>query len=266
VPWLRGGIHTHLVLQVARLGGRCRVERQGHAALRRDGCAALAATIHVVADDAPLHMVSLSLGRCEVKNPWVLLCLAVIAAACQPAPAVPTESIRATRPPSTPTTSGGEPSVECPAPTADTLLLDNAADGYCLLYPAEFGLYYPTAGEACIVPENPPLLWCANALVKIKAESASGRTAAQVADELLSTLHGLDIQRTTLAIGSEEAVVLDGIQGKDKQRKLFVVHADRLYTLTFARGRNFEEGGIYFERGKAIYALLVESMTFLEAD
>jgi hypothetical protein len=57
-------------------------------------------------------------------------------------------------------------------------------------------------------------------------------------------------------VGGEPAVQVDGLPGPDPWRRVFVVHADRLYTLSFqpwGSGAALEE----------LYTLVIESLHFL---
>jgi len=113
-------------------------------------------------------------------------------------------------------------------------LLMNAEDGYCLLYPAA----YSTNPSPFIVinpagPGRGDVL--GDAWVSIDLEGADRRTAAQVADAQITPFDGYDvkIERTEVKVDGEQAIIVDGLPGPDPWRKVFIVHGDRLYTLTF---------------------------------
>ncbi|MBV6391969.1 MAG: hypothetical protein KPEEDBHJ_01185 [Anaerolineales bacterium] len=106
------------------------------------------------------------------------------------------------------------------------------ADGYCLLYPA----------DAVVVPQrfiviNPASATAdtlGDAWVDIQVESASGRSAAQVADAKIAEAgEGIGVTRSEILLGGEQAIVVDGLPAPDSWRVVFAVHNDRLYTLTF---------------------------------
>ena len=206
----------------------------------------------------------------------VLFALAV-SSGCQSSPAPPLtgdppSAVPLSPPPPTSVRSVEEPQAGCPSPETGTLLLSKPEDGYCLVYPDEYDLVDveehssfvpPVLGEVCIVRK--PASWtCANALAIMEVETASGLTAGQVADALLAMYPGSTVQRTTAMIANEEAVILDGIQGVQKQLKVFLVHAGRLYKLTIALGR--QEGDEDSVRADALYTLLVNSLVFLPVD
>ena len=119
----------------------------------------------------------------------------------------------------------------CPTPTSETKLLTNAEEGYCLLYPAE---YSTTAPHYIVINpvSSPDML--GEAWLYIEITDAAGRTAAQIADEGIAALgEGFNITRFEVEVDGEQAVVVDGLPGRDSGRNVFIVHNDRLYNLIF---------------------------------
>jgi hypothetical protein len=45
---------------------------------------------------------------------------------------------------------------------------------------------------------------------------------------------GIDIQRSNAEIAGQPAVILDNVPGQNLNRRVLIVHNDRLYDLTFA--------------------------------
>ena len=135
----------------------------------------------------------------------------------------------ATETPASSTSTGG-----CPSETADLKLFMNANDGYCFLYPIG---YAPSPPYMVII--NPNGLsggdsLPGDAVAIVNAEAASGRTAAQVADEQIAEAgEGFNITRTEIMIDGKQAIVVDGLPGQDPWREVFVVGNDRLYILFF---------------------------------
>ena len=121
----------------------------------------------------------------------------------------------------------------CPTATADTKLLTNAQDGYCLLYPAEDSADMP--GWVVINPISGPADVPGEAWVNIHVEDAAGRTLAQVKDEIMITT-GTDFNITILEVEVDgvPAIVVDGLPGQDSNRMVLIVHNERMYALTFA--------------------------------
>jgi hypothetical protein len=155
------------------------------------------------------------------------------------------------------------PSAEaCPASTMDTELLTNTAQGYCLLYPTKYSTEAP--GYIVINPVSTPGDTLGDAWVSIDMEPAMGRTAEQVADEQIAAAgQGFNITRTKTRVAGEPAVVVDGLPGPDPWRKVFIVHDDRLYTLTFLPWQPGAE-----ESGQAtplenLYTRVMDSLHFL---
>ena len=182
--------------------------------------------------------------------------LVALSSACGAAPSVLPPAL-----PSTSTASVEYPTLEeCPSPTPGTLLLKNEADGYCLLYPSEYSVVYPFAGEVCLVSGEPQMA-CHDANAMLSVESAAGRTVGQIADGLLATIGDHPIQRTTLMIASKEATVIDNYPAVDTQRIVLIVHGEQLYTLTFTPFR--EDGGQEHRRVEILYTTVVNSLAFL---
>ena len=119
-----------------------------------------------------------------------------------------------------------------PDPTAETKLLTNAEEGYCLLYLAEHVADMP--GWVVINPNSGPGDMPGEAWLNIQLQDAAGRTAAQVADEMIASLGaGFKIARLEVQVDGSPATVLDGLPGLDSNRMVMVVHNDRLYILAF---------------------------------
>jgi len=143
------------------------------------------------------------------------------------------------------------PTLDCPVPTVGTLLLKDEDASYCLLYPEGYGVEIPYAGEVCLVPGDPPYpMKCAENILTINVEGADGRTAEQVADAVAVDMN-CNGERYNLAIANEKAVVLSECMGQDLTRKVFIIHADRLYTLRFS------------DLSERFYAQVITSFTFL---
>ena len=121
----------------------------------------------------------------------------------------------------------------CPSETADLKPFMNAEAGYCLLYPTEDSIGLPALiiinPNGAAGGDMPGDAWA-----QITVESASGRTAAQVADEKIAEAgEGFNITRSEILIDGKQAVVVDGRPAQDPSREVFIVDNDRLYTLYF---------------------------------
>ena len=135
----------------------------------------------------------------------------------------------ATETPANSSSTGG-----CPSETAELKLFTNPNDGYCFLYPME---YAPSPPYMVIIRPNGisggdslP----GDAVVIVHVEAASGRTAAQVADERIAGAgEGFPITRTEIMIDGKQAIVVDGLPAQESARDVFLVDNDRLYMLFF---------------------------------
>jgi hypothetical protein len=122
----------------------------------------------------------------------------------------------------------------CPSETAELKLFMSANDGYCFLYPKENAAFPPK-----MVAINPNGISGGDSLpgdaaVIVSMEAASGRTAAQVADEKIAEAgEGFNITRSEILIDGKQAIVVDGLPAQDPWREVFIVGNDRLYILFF---------------------------------
>lgn len=61
-----------------------------------------------------------------------------------------------------------------------------------------------------------------------------GRTAAEVADEIVAGFDGFDITRSETTVAGEPAIVLDNVPGQDINRRVIFTHDDQLYDIYFS--------------------------------
>jgi hypothetical protein len=122
----------------------------------------------------------------------------------------------------------------CLAETTELKLFINTDDGFCFLYPINNAPLPPY-----MVVINPNGIsggdfLPGDAVVIVNVEAASGRTAAQAADEKIAEAgEGFNITRTEIMIDGKQAIVVDGLPAQDPWREVFIVGNDRLYTLFF---------------------------------
>ena len=169
-------------------------------------------------------------------------------AACQSATQMPTTP--PTLMPTGSSTSLPIAAMDCPVATEGTLLLKDEDNGFCLSYPEGNGVVTPFSGEVCLVPGEPPYMACNSASLFINVEGAEGRTADHVADAVAVDMNCSD-ERYNLNLANEQAVVLSECPGQDTSRKVFIIHADHLYTLTF------------IDLSERFYAQVITSFVFL---
>ena len=89
------------------------------------------------------------------------------------------------------------------------------------------------------------------------------RTAEVIADEDMTyavTQQGVppeNLDRWTVTLGDEQAVVLDGMPGQDLQRRVYVVHQQTLYVLAFSPARSEDKAA--GDQMEALYAAVMNS-------
>ena len=149
----------------------------------------------------------------------------------------------------------------CPTRSADTTLLTNTEDGYCLLYPAEYSTSVPD--YIVINPISGPGDIPGDAWVWIDTQDAAGRTAVQAAEaEITEIGPGFNITRMDVTVDGEEAVVVDGLPAQDSMRRVFIVRDERLYRLSFMPWQpNAESAGQ--PALEQLYMMILESLHFL---
>jgi hypothetical protein len=127
-------------------------------------------------------------------------------------------------------TTAAEPTVETAAIPVTNMQMD-----FCFAYPEGYTLVAndelvevtgPYSGSG---PE-PGLVW-------VNAIDAQSCTAQDFANEEVAVA-GLNPPRSTVMLGGEEALVLDGMPGQDALRKVYIVHGSMLYTLNFSPYRS----------------------------
>lgn len=155
------------------------------------------------------------------------------------------------------------PTTECPSPTEGTQLLRNDEWGYCFLYPNGYIRVDPLPYEVCLVPGETNMA-CHTANLIIEVEQAAGRTADQIADEVVadaeSAIPGILIERTDQTVSGESAVALEGLPGVASSRNVYIVYADHLYRLVFVP---WDETSEEFARLETLHTTVINSFTLL---
>ena len=150
----------------------------------------------------------------------------------------------------------------CPVPTAETQLMINTEDGYCLLYPVEAVTRNPRF--IVINPTNNPGDMLGDFWSDIRTEDAAGRTASQVADASIASVGpGFNINRFDMNISGERAVVVDGLPGQDSVRYVYINHNNRLYVLAFTPWMPGVIGSQQLTPVEHFYKTIIESLRFL---
>jgi hypothetical protein len=121
---------------------------------------------------------------------------------------------------------------QCPEAREGLAIVRDFNRGFCLLVPGAYTVFDTDPAEIVIAKES--LLNVTEPRLAIAVSAADGRTAEQVADALVAEMAGFDIQRSNAEIAGQPAVILDNVPGQDLNRRVLIVHNDRLYDLTFA--------------------------------
>lgn len=120
----------------------------------------------------------------------------------------------------------------CPEAREGLAMVRDFNRGFCLLVPGAYTVFDTDPAGIVIAKES--LLNVTEPRLAITVSAAEGRTAEQVADALVAELAGFAIQRSRAEIAGQPAVILDNMPGQDLNRRVLIVHNDRLYDLTFA--------------------------------
>jgi hypothetical protein len=154
-------------------------------------------------------------------------------------------------------TPTAQPVDECPQATAESQRLYNPNHGYCLLYPAEYKVEKPTPEETVLVIGG--LLNPSDPRVFMNVTPTDGRSADEIADQIVADLgSGGEVERSSITLGGETAVRLDGLPGQDTSRRIIAVHEGQQYTLTFSPLNT--DAGVGLE---TLYTQIVDTFTFV---
>jgi hypothetical protein len=91
----------------------------------------------------------------------------------------------------------------------------------------------------------------------LEISDSYNRTAEEIADQDMTYATGVDVGRWTVTLGGEQALVLDGMPGQDLVRKVYIVHQQTLYILTFSPTRS--ENKAAGDQMEALYAAVTSS-------
>ncbi len=83
------------------------------------------------------------------------------------------------------------------------------------------------------------------------------RTAEKIADQDMTYAADQSVGRSTMTLGGEQAVVLDGMPGQDLVRRVYIVHQQTLYILTFSPTRSEDKAAS--DQMEALYAAVTSS-------
>ena len=159
--------------------------------------------------------------------------------------------------------SGGtatQSGAECPTPGEGTLLFTIESQGYCLLYPSTHTPVENSASQTSFVVGD--LMNHTDPRFSVTVTDAAGASTSEAAAAVLAD-YGLPEMSTeeSVTLGGEEAIMLDNMPGQDINRRVIVVHNDRIYDLMFTPvGPDYGETG---QQTEAVYQQVIDSFTFL---
>ena len=134
----------------------------------------------------------------------------------------------------TPPASTTGPNVSTPTlPPTNTPAAVFSSDrlGLCFSYPEGYTPLPESDTVEIVAPALPDT--DSRGLFWLEISDAYDRTAEVIADQDVALAGNVDVKRSTLTVGGEQAVVLDGMPGQDPQRRVYVVHQQKLYVLAF---------------------------------
>lgn len=150
----------------------------------------------------------------------------------------------------------------CPQAEAEQQLLIQAAEGYCLLYPAAYSLWQQNPGTTEIISDT--IMNHIDPRLSITVEDAAGRTLEEVVDGLLADYAppGFDIEPQPITVAGVEATLLDEVPGQDLTRRVVLMHNRRLYSFFFAPIG--DTGTPTRTAAETLYTMVLESFHLIE--
>ncbi len=150
----------------------------------------------------------------------------------------------------------------CPEATPDTHQLVAAAQGICLLYPDSYNAVQGEDGTITLYVRS--MYNNHVPLASIRYTPAGGQTLEALAAQRLADYAWPDTKPVSLILGGEAAVMLDNLPGQDTNRRVVVVHDDRVYDLAIhGIGANYGAAG---ELAEALYDTIIASLQFIDIE
>lgn len=119
-----------------------------------------------------------------------------------------------------------------PTGTEPAQMVTNEPFDYCFVYPQGF-TQQAYNNQVEVVGPHSGQGGLEAGLVWIDVTDAQGRTAQEIAEEEVNAFGGSPLSSTVM-MGGEDALVLDGMPGQDLVRRVYIVHDGLLYTLSFS--------------------------------
>ena len=187
----------------------------------------------------------------------ILAVVGLTIAACSPS-AASSSTLSPASPTNAPLVTATQSSPEA---AISTLILPNEAYGFRLRYPAEYTVVVQNERGVCFTLSDAPA-GCEVASAWLDVRDVADQTLTDIADELVAGANPtIEVTRTNIKIGNDDAILLDNIYGADAYRELVILHNSRFYVFTFV---GWTEGSEGFARLQSLYSTLTESLTFFE--
>jgi hypothetical protein len=153
----------------------------------------------------------------------------------------------------------------CPAAGDGTLLHSDAESGYCFVYTDGFEIEQMSPEVLAVFgPALDDSMEPMRAALYVSFQPAEGKTTADFVGENLATVQGIEITQSTMMLGGEEAIVLDGMPGQATNRQIFIVHGERLYILVFTPYG--EDYGDAYTQVKELFGLVTSTWAWQSAE
>lgn len=150
----------------------------------------------------------------------------------------------------------------CLVPGGEQQLFTDEANGYCLLYPAGYVAVEGEDNSVSLVKGD--IMNHLDPRVEIVVTDALTSTLETVAADLEAQygLPGTPVERGSITVGGEEAVMLDNLPGQDLNRRVALIHNGQLYRFFFTP---LGEPGAARAAMEAFYQGVLDTFRFLDA-
>lgn len=139
----------------------------------------------------------------------------------------------------------------------DTELLIDKNQKYSVLYPADFNVeFYGSNGVAIVRGTRADQK---GARADINLLPTGSLNTQGVREEYVADYPNSELTTSTITIDNEEAVVIDGVPGKEVNRVVLIVHGDDLFKLNFTPGDPKDRD---YREMEALYKVIIESFDF----
>jgi hypothetical protein len=148
---------------------------------------------------------------------------------------------------------------DCPEAAPGAHQLVDAAQGICFLYPDNYDVFQSEGGGFDLYV--PGLMNHEASIIWFTFEPANGRSLEEVTTQRLADYAFPDTQSQAITLGSEPASMLDNLPGQDTNRRIVVIHNDRVIDIVIDHiGKNYGTAG---EQAEAVYSMITGSFQFI---